>query len=188
MGTGRIRSHQFRSSLLWLATLRAFRNLHSSVTDPGKPLLFKRSHFTTRLPVDCVYSPSHFWAREINGTWRIGFTKFATRMLGDMVDHDFETKPGTAIAPGQILGWVEGFKAISDVYGFCVGEFFRVNPDLAANIALITKKPYADGWLYEARGSLDDKCVDVHGYAAILNQTIDKMLEQQQAGKGTDIE
>ena len=109
-------------------------------------------------------------------------------MLGDMVDHDFETKPGTAIAPGQILGWVEGFKAISDVYGFCVGEFFRVNPDLAANIALITKKPYADGWLYEACGSLDDKCVDVHGYAAILNQTIDKMLEQQQAGKGTDIE
>ena len=143
------------------------------MTDPGKPLLFKRSHFTTRLPVDCVYSPSHFWAREIDGTWRIGFTKFATRMRGDMVDRDFETQPGTAIAPGQILGWV---------------EFVRVNPDLAANIALITKKPYADGWLYEARGSLDDKCVDVHGYAAILNQTIDKMLEQQQAGKGTDIE
>ena len=92
------------------------------------------------------------------------------------------------VEPGQILGWVEGFKAISDVYGFCTGEFVGVNAALQENIALISKKPYADGWLYEARGTLDDKCVDAHGYAAILNQTIDKMLEQQEAQKGTDIE
>lgn len=152
-------------------------------------LLFKRSQFATRLPLDCVFNPSHFWARQgKDGTWRVGFTKFATRMLGDMVDHDFETKPGTTIEPGQILGWVEGFKAISDVYGFCAGEFVGTNSALQKNIALISKKPYAAGWLYEARGTLDDKCVDAHGYVAILDQTIDKMLEQQQAGKGTDIE
>jgi glycine cleavage system H protein len=113
------------------------------------------------------------------GVWRIGLTKFATRMLGDMVDHGFEVKAGAAIEPGQILGWVEGFKAISDVYGFCAGEFVGTNPELQTNIALINKKPYAAGWLYEARGTLDDKCVDAEGYAAILNQTIDKMLEQQ---------
>jgi glycine cleavage system H protein len=146
----------------------------------NKTLLFKRVHFATRLPVNCVYSPSHFWAREMErGTWRIGLTKFATRMLGDMVDHDFEVKASASIAPGQILGWVEGFKAISDVYGFCTGEFTGANPELQKNIALINKKPYAAGWLYEARGELDDKCVDAEGYAAILNQTIDKMLEQQ---------
>jgi glycine cleavage system H protein len=154
----------------------------ASMARTEKPLLFKRSHFATRLPVDCVYSPSHFWAREMEeGVWRIGFTKFATRMLGDMVDHDFEAQPGAAIKPGQILGWVEGFKAISDVYGFCAGEFTGTNPALQTNIALIDKKPYGDGWLYEARGALDDKCVDAEGYAAILNQTIDKMLEQQKA-------
>ena len=159
------------------------------MAEPEKPLLFKRSHFTTRLPVDCIFSPSHFWACEReSGTWRVGFTKFATRMLGDMVDHDFETKPRGTIEPGQILGWVEGFKAISDVYGFCTGEFIGVNPALQKNIALIDKKPYGDGWLYEMTGKLDDKCVDVHGYAAILDQTIDKMLEQQQAEKGKDIE
>ena len=118
----------------------------------------------------------------------MGVTKCATRMLGDMVDHDFEAKPGAAINPRQILGWVEGFKAISDVCGFCTGEFIGVNPALQKNIALIDKKPYGDGWLYEMTGKLDDKCVDVHGYAAILDQTIDKMLEQQQAEKGEDIE
>ena len=85
------------------------------------------------------------------------------------------------IKPGQILGWVEGFKAISDVYGFCGGEFTCTNPELQTNIALINKKPYTEGWLYKARGTLDDKCVDAEGYAAILNQTIDKMLEQQKA-------
>jgi len=152
------------------------------VAAPEKTLLFKRVHFATRLPVDCVYSPSHFWARRNEGgVWRVGFTKFATRMLGDMVDHGFEVKAGTEIKPGQILGWVEGFKAISDVYGFCAGEFVGTNPKLQTNIALINKKPYAAGWLYETRGTLDDKCVDAEGYAAILDQTIDKMLEQQKA-------
>ncbi|MBC8324111.1 MAG: glycine cleavage system protein H [Verrucomicrobia subdivision 3 bacterium] len=150
----------------------------------NKTLLFKRVHFATRLPVDCVYSPSHFWARETGeGVWRVGFTKFATRMLGEMVDHGFEVKAGAPIEPGQILGWVEGFKAISDVYGFCAGELIGTNPALQTNIALINKKPYANGWLYEARGTLDNKCVDAEGYAAILNQTIDKMLEQQKAGE-----
>tara|TARA_B100001971_G_scaffold210649_2_gene236584 strand:- start:182 stop:772 length:591 start_codon:yes stop_codon:yes gene_type:complete len=147
-----------------------------------KTLLFKRSQFATRLPLDCVYNPSHFWARQgDNGVWRVGFTKFATRMLGDMVDHDFEAKPGTTIEPGQILGWVEGFKAISDVYSFCSGEFVGCNSALQEKISLIHKSPYEKGWLYEMTGKPDDKCVDAEGYAAILNQTIDKMLEQQQA-------
>ena len=90
-------------------------------------------------------------------------------------------KVGASSEPGQILGWVEGFKAISDEYGFCAGEFIGTNPALQQNIALINKKPYAEGWLYEARGTLDDKYEDAEGYAAILNQTIDKMLEQQKA-------
>ena len=153
-----------------------------------KTLFFKRTHFSTHLPLDCQYSPSHFWARETDGILQIGFTKFATRMLGDMVDHGFEIKPETQIQPGQILGWVEGFKAISDVYSFSGGQFVGTNPALLQNIALINKKPYNEGWIYEVKGQLDNKCVDAEGYAAILNQTIDKMLEQQQAEKDKEIE
>ncbi|HBU59374.1 MAG TPA: glycine cleavage system protein H [Verrucomicrobiales bacterium] len=153
-----------------------------------KTLFFKRTHFSTHLPLDCHYSPSHFWAREADGILQIGFTKFATRMLGDMVDHGFEIKPETQIQPGQILGWVEGFKAISDVYSFSEGQFVGTNPALQQNIALINKRPYKEGWIYEVKGQLDNKCVDAEGYAAILNQTIDKMLEQQQAEKDKEIE
>lgn len=158
------------------------------MANPAKTLAFKRSHFSTRLPLDCTYSPSHFWARKVAGVWRVGFTKFATRMLGDMVDHGFELKSGATIVPGQILGWVEGFKAISDVYAFAEGAFRGTNPALQKDIALINRKPYENGWLYEVAGTLDDKCVDAAGYAAILNSTIDKMLEQQQAEKGNSIE
>src|SRR5206468_4087450 len=61
--------------------------------ETGKPksLHYKRSHFVTRLPVDYLYSPSHCWIAQQQGYfWRVGFTKFAVRMLGDMVDHGFE--------------------------------------------------------------------------------------------------
>ncbi len=55
---------------------------------------FRHAHFTARLPVDCRYTPLHFWllpapeatdvqlpdakaAAEQATLWRIGFTKFA---------------------------------------------------------------------------------------------------------------
>src|SRR5438128_2132400 len=80
--------------------------------DTGKPktLHYKRSHFATQLPVDYFYSPSHFWAARQDGDlWRIGLTKFATRMLGEMVDHGFELEAGTPVASvrGQasVVNW-----------------------------------------------------------------------------------
>ena len=85
-------------------------------SDRQKTKFYKRSHFVTHLPVDALYSPSHSWLLPgENGLCRIGLTKFATRMLGEMVDHKFEISVETTIEVGQIIGWVEGFKAISDI-------------------------------------------------------------------------
>ena len=147
-----------------------------------KSLHYKRSHFVTQLPVDYLYSPSHCWMAPQEGdVWRVGFTKFAVRMLGDMVDHGFETEPGALVEPGQILGWIEGFKAISDL--FCVGEgtFSGSNLLLKERITIVNKDPYDAGWLYLITGKPDAKCVDVHGYHSILDKTIDKILEKQKA-------
>src|SRR5688572_29363884 len=99
--------------------------------DPAKPktIFYKRSHFVTHLPEDFLYSPSHYWiARHTDDTWRIGLTKFATRMLGEMVDHGFEIEPQTPVSAGKIIGWVEGFKAIADVYCIAEGQFEGTNP------------------------------------------------------------
>ncbi len=142
---------------------------------------YKRANFVTHLPVECRYSPSHCWlARLAADRWRVGFTKFATRMLGDIVDVTFEKQAGEAVASGEILGAIEGFKAISDLYGVADGRFLGANPALRDDVALIGEKPYAEGWLYEIEGQPDAKCLDLAGYRALLDATIDRMLAKAQ--------
>jgi len=98
-------------------------------------------------------------------------------MLGDMVEFGFGVKPGDHVEVGQGIGWLEGFKAVSDLYSAAVGEFAGSNPALDGDITLLDAKPYAEGWLYEVRGEPDPAAVDVQGYIALLDATIDKMLE-----------
>jgi glycine cleavage system H protein len=153
----------------------------------GKPktLHYKRSHFATQLPAEYLYSPSHFWlAEQAAGVWRVGYTKFAVRMLGETVDCAVEVAKGTAVNGGLIIGWIEGFKAISDIYCVVEGRFVGVNPLLKQKINVVNKDCYGAGWIYEARGQPDAKCVDVKAYQRILDKTIDKIMEQQ---KGEEI-
>jgi glycine cleavage system H protein len=141
---------------------------------------YKRSNFVTHLPVDRLYSPSHVWlANEGANLWRIGFTKFATRMLGEIVDHQWEKKSGAAVRCGEIIGSIEGFKAISDVYCVATGTFVEGNPALRERIELVSKDPYGDGWLYKINGTPDANCLDLAGYRALLDTTIDRILEKQ---------
>jgi glycine cleavage system H protein len=152
--------------------------------DAAKPktLFYKRSHFVTHLPVDYLYSPSHFWlARQEGEVWRVGITKFANRMLGDMVDCGFELPTGAAVANGEIIGWIEGFKAISDIYCVLEGAYLGVNPLLKEKISVVDKDSYVTGWLYEVTGKPDARCVDVQAYKEMLDQTIDRILAKQKS-------
>jgi glycine cleavage system H protein len=152
--------------------------------DPGtaKTLAYKRSHFATQLPVDYLYAPSHAWiASQGQGVWRVGLTKFATRMLGEIVDYGFEAGDRAAVQLGQIVGWVEGFKAISDLFCIASGQFRGGNPELRGNVKAIGKDPYGAGWLYLVEGTPDPNCVDVEAYRGILDKTIDRLMEKQKA-------
>ena len=143
-----------------------------------KLVAYKRSRFSTRLPTTRLYTPAHFWLAEAEpGLWRIGFTKFATRMLGDFVEYGFHSKVGEAITVGQTIGWIEGFKAITDLYSVASGEFLGANSSLTADITLADTDPYGEGWLYLVRGNPDPNSFDVHGYTEMLDLTIDKMQE-----------
>jgi glycine cleavage system H protein len=104
-------------------------------------------------------------------------TKFASRMLGDVVEFGFSVQSGAPVGVGQNIGWIEGFKAVSDIYCVATGEFLRANPALDSDITLLDLKPYGDGWLYEVRGVPDPESVDVAGYVTILDATIGKMIE-----------
>lgn len=143
---------------------------------PDQVVRYKRSRFSTRLPESFRYTASHAWLWEREpGLWRVGYTKFATRMLGELVEHDFEVKPGETVKVGQVIGWVEGFKAASDVYCVVNGQFVAGNPALTANVALLDEDTYGEGWLYEIRGEPEPGAMDVKAYTGILDLAIDKI-------------
>lgn len=138
---------------------------------------YKRSRFSTRLLRHRLYTAGHSWLEhQHNSCWRVGFTKFATRMLGEVVEVGFETQTGQNIETGQVVGWVEGFKAVTDIFSPLSGRFERFNPRLDDDIALLTNEPYTTGWLLEVHGKPGSDCIDVDGYVALLDTTIDKML------------
>ena len=91
---------------------------------------------------------------------------------------EVEGEPGE---PGQVVGWVEGFKAASDVYCVMQGQFEAGNPALKEDACIVRTDPYEVGWLYSVRGEPEPGSVDVHGYIALLDATIKRMAESTHA-------
>ena len=166
--------------------------LHTITLRAMQTIRFRHAHFTARLPVDYRYTPSHFWlqpapaaanvsqsdhaaTKEQGRLWRVGFTKFATRMLGELVEMVLDVQPGDAISPGSQLGTVEGFKAVSDLFSVIEGSFADRNPLLASEACLTHSDPYERGWLYAAYGEPEPGHLDVHGYIDHLQETIDRL-------------
>jgi glycine cleavage system H protein len=143
-------------------------------------VFYKRATFVTHLPDKHLYTQSHNWLSRVSETeWRVGYTKFALRMLGELVDVKFELPPGAPVKAGDIVGNIEGFKAISDIY--CVGDgaFVTGNPGLTSGLEYVGEKPYDEGWLYQFAGKPDVRAMDVDGYRRLLDVTIDRILEKQ---------
>lgn len=144
---------------------------------PPAEIPYNRSRFSTRLLEDRLYTAGHSWLeQEDDEVWRVGFTKFAVRMLGEIVELGFEAEPGSTVETGQVVGWLEGFKAVTDMYSPLAGRFEGFNPAVDEQAALLSNDPYRRGWLFRVRGRPGDDCLDVHGYVALLDTTIDKML------------
>ncbi|CAN5311795.1 glycine cleavage system protein GcvH [soil metagenome] len=144
---------------------------------------YKQAHFSARFPADYLYAPSHYWmapTADAPGTCRVGFTKFATRMLGELVEAQFEVKPGEAVSAGQAIGYVEGFKAASDVFSSLGGTFAGGNPTLAVDACIVRSSPYTDGWLYAVEGTPPADALDVHQYIDLLDATINRMAAEQE--------
>lgn len=139
-------------------------------------LNYRRSRFSTRLPTNRFYSRGHYWILSEASACRIGLTKFAVRMLGEIVELDFEVKQGDSVETGQVVGWMEGFKAVSDLYSPITGLFIGGNPLLSEDPAVVRRDPYEKGWLFAVEGELSEDLIDAQGYAEFLDGTIDKMM------------
>src|SRR5262245_5245484 len=141
--------------------------------DSSEEIRYRRSRFSTRLPTGRLYTRSHFWiAAEEAGVWRVGFTQFAIRMLGDFVELGFEVEVDRSITVGQVIGQVKGFKAITVLFSVIDGVFLGRNPALEEDIVLADTDPYHRGWLYRAQGVPEAEAVSAEGYVTILDETI----------------
>lgn len=157
---------------------------------------YRRHRFVARFPRQYLYSPAHFWLAQdddddvvgedvvgedgvdVDAVWHVGLTHFAVRMLGEIVEFDVERTPGDEIALGEVIGWVEGMKAVTDLYSVARGELVQVNPESLADPELLCKDPYAAGWIYSLRGTPDERCTGVEEYLETLGETLDAMNEE----------
>jgi glycine cleavage system H protein len=109
-------------------------------------------------------------------------------MLGDIVEYQFDVEPGSSVICGQKIGWIEGFKAVSDLYAVAGGDFAGSNPGLREDITLIESDPFERGRLYELKGDPEPGGLDASGYATVLDATIDKMLSTRHEGQSENHE
>lgn len=143
-------------------------------------LAYQRARFNTRLPLDYLYTASHFWIGPAPETqWRVGLTAFGSRLLGEVVDYGFETAADAQVRSGQIVGWIEGFKALCEIPSLADGSFAGANPRLEQTVTAVNQDPCGSGWLYAVRGAPAGSLLTVRDYAKTLDQLIDRLWTGQ---------
>jgi len=154
----------------------------------SESLSYRRSRFATTLPLDRRYTSTHHWLlEEAPGIWRVGFTEFGIRLLGDLVECAITAEAGAPVGLGQEIGLVEGFKAVTSLHSVAEGGFLGAGTDLRADVTFLETDPYERGWLYRVRGRPDPASVDVHGYVSMLDVDIDHYLRTRRgSGKPAD--
>lgn len=123
------------------------------------------------IPEDLRYSRDHEWARDENGTVRVGITDYAQDALGDVVYVDLP-KVGAAVGLGGTIGEVESTKSVSEIYAPVSGTVTSVNTDLSTTPELINSDPYGAGWICEiAAGEGADVAalLDANAYRELTN-------------------
>jgi glycine cleavage system H lipoate-binding protein len=83
---------------------------------------------------------------------------------------------------GDEIGSVEGLKAVTSVFAAGSGRFLGEGATLRQDVTRAESDPYGEGWLYRLQGEPGSDTVDVEGYVAILDATIDRMLAGRHAG------
>ena len=98
------------------------------------------------IPDDCRYMESHEWARQEDGSVRVGLSDFAQDELGDVVFVELPAE-GEDLTSGDSFGVIESIKAVSDMYAPVSGTVTTTNDDLVDTPELVNEDPYGEGWL-----------------------------------------
>ena len=101
-------------------------------------------------PIDLLYSKSHEWVRESDGSARVGLTDYAQHELGDIV---FVSLPdvGDEAVKGERIADVESVKAVSEIFSPLSGTVREINQSAADSPESVNSDPYGT-WLFEIGG------------------------------------
>jgi len=101
---------------------------------------------TFEIPDDLRYLETHEWAREEDGTVRVGISDFAQDELGDIVFVEYPDE-GDHFDAEAAFGVIESIKAVSDLYMPVAGTVLDTNDELLDAPELVNDDPYGDGWM-----------------------------------------
>ncbi len=115
-------------------------------------LVFEMGLYKAQFPKDLLYSPLHFWMAPEHGKGtRIGLTRYATRLLGDVFRIDWAISTGKNLLRDQQLASMESTKAVSELYAPLDGCVRQINAALTEDPSLLSVDPY-DAWMVEVDG------------------------------------
>ena len=100
------------------------------------------------VPGDYFYTKDHEWIKASNGSYLIGITDYAAKMLNDIVYVNLP-KDGVSLKQKDVFGQVESVKTVSDMYMPVSGVVIKTNNQLTQTPELVANSPYVDGWMLE---------------------------------------
>ena len=100
------------------------------------------------VPVDRRYARNHMWVAEAGDGFRIGFSAYAVRLMGDVNHLKWALAAGQDIEDGRRIGYVDASKATSDLYAPGTGRIIEINRDILATPGSINSNPYDPAWLF----------------------------------------
>jgi len=118
-----------------------------------------------------LYTKTHEWLKEEEGTVVVGISDHAQQLLGDMVFVELP-EVGESYEAGDELGVVESVKAASDFYAPIAGEVIAVNEAVVEAPDLVNNSPEEDGWLVKLRPMNADRAalLSAEAYQAEISE------------------
>src|SRR5215213_2900874 len=101
-------------------------------------------------PQSLLFLPTHEWVLIQDDVATVGISQFAVEQLTDLLLVELP-RVGDPVTAGKSFGEVESVKAVSDLYSPVDGEVVEVNPAVAADVQVLARDPYGEGWLIKVR-------------------------------------
>jgi glycine cleavage system H protein len=100
------------------------------------------------IPDGYLYTKDHEWIKTGNGSYLVGITDYASKMLNDIVYVNLP-KEGGSLKQKEVFGQVESVKTVSDMYMPVTGTIVKTNIKLTQTPELVSNSPYTEGWMLE---------------------------------------